>query len=85
MGYSSPVHNETGEIIGVLSTRFNWEFIYDIIERVKIAEDSKLYVINSQGFVIASKDRTGILETNLSSLTLRLIGLCQEGNSWIHD
>lgn len=69
MGYCSPIHNDAGEVIGVLTTRFNWEYIYDIIDRAKIDEKSKLYLINSEGFVIASKDRTGILETNLKHLT----------------
>ncbi|WP_218970592.1 methyl-accepting chemotaxis protein [Alkalihalobacterium alkalinitrilicum] len=68
MGYSSPVHNDAGEIIGVFTTRFNWEFIYDIIDRVKIGENSKLYVINSEGYIIASKDRSGILETKMTQL-----------------
>ena len=68
MGYSCPVHNENGDIIGVFTTRFNWEYIYDILERVKLNEGSKLYVINSKGYVIASKDRKGVLETNLSHL-----------------
>ncbi len=68
MAYSSPIHNDAGKTIGVLTTRFNWEYIYDIIDRVKIAEDSKLYVINSEGYVIASKDRSDILKTKLTSL-----------------
>ncbi|GAE24393.1 methyl-accepting chemotaxis protein [Halalkalibacter wakoensis JCM 9140] len=68
MGYSSPVHNDAGEVIGVLTTRFNWEFIYDIIDRVKIDEKSQLYVINKEGYVIASKDRGGILKKDLSHL-----------------
>ena len=68
MGYSSPVHDETRNIIGVLTTRFNWEYIYDIIERAKIDENSQLYLINSEGYVIASKDRKGILETKLTHL-----------------
>lgn len=68
MAYSSPVLDENGKIIGVLSTRFNWEYIYDIIDRVKIDEKSQLYLINSEGYVIASKDRKGILETKLSHL-----------------
>ena len=68
MGYSSPVHNDAGEVIGVFTTRFNWEFIYDIIDRVKLDEKSQLYLINSEGYVIASKDRTGILELKLTHL-----------------
>lgn len=43
-------------MIGVFTTRFNWEFIYDIIDPVKIDEKSKLYAINSEGYIIASKD-----------------------------
>lgn len=68
MGFSCPVHNDAGEIIGVFTTRFNWEFIFDIIDRVKIDEKSKLYVINSEGDVIASKDRADILELKLTNL-----------------
>jgi len=68
MGYSCPVYNAENEIIGVFTTRFNWEYIYDIIDRVKIHDKSKLYVINSKGFVIASKDRTGILDNKLTHL-----------------
>lgn len=68
MNYSSPIHDDNGEIIGVFTTRFNWEYIYDIIDKVKIGKESKIYLINSDGFVIASKERNGILETNLSHL-----------------
>lgn len=68
IGFSTPVHNDAGDIIGVFSTRFNWEYIYDIIERVKIDEKSNLYLINSEGYVIASKDRSGVLETKLTNL-----------------
>lgn len=68
MGYSCPVRDEIGEVIGVFTTRFNWEYIYDIIDRIKIDESSQIYVINSDGCVIASKDRTDVLKTKLSHL-----------------
>lgn len=68
MGYSCPVRNDQGEVIGVFTTRFNWEFIYDIIDRVKTDENSKLYAINSEGYVIASKDRSDVLKTKLTDL-----------------
>ncbi|MFB6468316.1 methyl-accepting chemotaxis protein [Cytobacillus sp. Hz8] len=68
IGFSCPVRNDAGEMIGVFTTRFNWEYIFDIIERVKIDEKSKLYVINSEGYVIASKDRSEILDTKLNHL-----------------
>nr|WP_272506160.1 methyl-accepting chemotaxis protein [Natronobacillus azotifigens] len=68
MGYSSPIHNDEGELIGVFTTRFNWEFIYDIIESVKLGDQSMLYLVNQEGFVIASTDRKGTLEKNLNHL-----------------
>jgi hypothetical protein len=56
------------EKLGVFTTRFNWNYIYDIIDSVKIDKNSELYVINKDGIVIASRDRKGILEMDLSSL-----------------
>ncbi len=68
MNYSCPVRDENGKIIGVFTTRFNWKFIYDIIDSVKIDAQSDLYVINRHGVVIASRDRSGILSKDLSDL-----------------
>ncbi|WP_062046589.1 methyl-accepting chemotaxis protein [Bacillus sp. JCM 19034] len=68
MNYSSPVFDDDGNVIGVFSTRFNWEYIYDIIDSVKIDEASKLYVINDKGEVIASKDRNDVFQTNLEHI-----------------
>ncbi|MBO2536343.1 methyl-accepting chemotaxis protein [Rummeliibacillus suwonensis] len=68
MGYSCPIRDQFGNVIGVLSTRFNWDFIYDIIDNVKIDEHSNLYLINKEGIVIASKDRENILSKNLNNM-----------------
>ena len=68
MGYSCPIRDEHGQVRGVFSTRFNWDFIYDIIDNVKIDESSQLYVINKEGIVIASKDRENVLSKNLSDM-----------------
>lgn len=68
MNYSCPVRDEKGKVIGVFTTRFNWKYIYDIIDSVKVDEKTELYVINSQGVVIASRDRSGILSKDLSHL-----------------
>lgn len=65
MNYSSPVFDDDGKVIGVFTTRFNWEYIYDIIDSAKIDETSKLYVINDKGEVIASKDRQDVFNTSL--------------------
>lgn len=68
MNYSAPVKDENNNIIGVFSTRFNWDFIYDIIDSVKIDETTELYLINKEGVVIGSRDRAGILEKDISYL-----------------
>ncbi|WP_373558572.1 cache domain-containing protein [Bacillus sp. FJAT-45350] len=68
MNYSAPVFDDNGEVLGVFTTRFNWEYVYEIIDNVKVDEESELYLINSQGVVIASKDRVGILERDLTYL-----------------
>ena len=68
IAYSCPVRDDDGKVLGAFTTRFNWEFIYDIIDSVKIDSKSELYIINTSGVVIASRDRGGILKENLSSL-----------------
>ncbi|GAE31046.1 methyl-accepting chemotaxis protein [Alkalihalobacillus hemicellulosilyticus] len=68
MNYSSPVLDDQGEVIGVFTIRFNWEYIYDIIDAVKIDENSQLYVINSKGEVIASKNREDVFQANLGDI-----------------
>lgn len=68
MNYSAPVYSNDGEFLGVFTTRFNWEFIYDIIDHVKIDANSELYMVNSEGVVIASHDRKGILQNDLNHL-----------------
>ena len=32
ISYSAPVRDEKGNVIGVISSRFNWEYIYDILK-----------------------------------------------------
>ncbi|MBP1934479.1 methyl-accepting chemotaxis protein [Ammoniphilus resinae] len=67
VAYSCPVRDEKGVLLGVFTTRFNWNFIYDIIDAVKLNEGSELFVINNKGIVIGSRDRKGVLHNNLSS------------------
>jgi hypothetical protein len=69
VAYSCPVRDDKGSILGVFTTRFNWSFIYDIIDSVKISSQSDLFVINNQGVVIGSRNRNEILQKNLTSLT----------------
>lgn len=65
VSYSCKVVDEKGNFIGVLSTRFNWSYIYDIIEKAKISEAGDVFLVNKSGMVIASRDRQGILKKNI--------------------
>ncbi|MBM7699886.1 cache domain-containing protein [Kurthia huakuii] len=67
MNYSSPIHNDAGQIIGVMSTRFNWQYVMEIVERANIGQDSSLYIINKEGLVIASKEASDILKKDLAN------------------
>lgn len=67
MNYSSPIHDEEGQIIGVLSTRFNWAYVVDIINRANLGMNSLLYIVNKNGVIIASSDEKDYLKKDLNS------------------
>lgn len=67
ISYTCPVWDKD-KIIGVFSTRFNWTFIYDILDLAKVGEHTEIFVINREGIVIASRDKKGILQKNLRHL-----------------
>jgi hypothetical protein len=68
VAYSSPIHDESGDVIGVLSTRFNWHFVCDIIDKMPLADQARIAVINSKGTVLASTGSIGVMADNLSWL-----------------
>ncbi|MEM0502987.1 MAG: cache domain-containing protein [Thermoplasmata archaeon] len=65
VAYSAPVRDENKNIIGVLSTRFNWDYIYDILEKIKLEPNSRTSLIASNGMVIASKLKFDILRDDV--------------------
>lgn len=65
ISYSAPVRDENRQVIGVLSSRFNWDFIYDIIDKVKLEKHCKIFLISSNGTVISSKQKFDILRDNM--------------------
>jgi hypothetical protein len=68
VAYTCPIVNEEGETLGYFSTRFNWNFIYDIIDTARIGQNGEIFVVNKEGYVIASRNRKGILKENLMHL-----------------
>jgi hypothetical protein len=68
VAYSCPVRDNHGKIAGLISSRFNWNYIYDIIDSAKVGENAEIFLLNNKGLVLASKEREGILEQDLSKL-----------------
>ena len=65
VSYSCRIVDQEGTFLGVLSTRFNWNFIYDILDKAKISPKGEIFVINKQGLVIAAKDKRAVLKQDL--------------------
>lgn len=68
MAFSAPVIGPDGTVTGVLTTRFDWKFIYGILDAVIADSKSKVYLLNAQGVVLGSSDRQGILEKSFAHL-----------------
>ena len=66
MAYSCPVRNANGEMVGIMSTRYDWNYVYDIIDHAKVSTNGEILVINKDGKVIASKNREEVLVRDLS-------------------
>lgn len=78
VAYTCPVKNNAGSIIGYFSTRFNWKFIYDIIDSARIGEKGEIWIINKEGYVIASKNRKGILKDNMKTIKATQLAISGE-------
>ncbi len=71
MGFSAPIRNANGEVIGVWSNRFKWSQIQnqvlEIAERAANEDTVVDFVIlNKTGLVLEHPDQTQILKTKLS-------------------
>lgn len=66
--YSCPVFDADHQMVGVLSSRFNWNFTYEIIDKAKIGKNGKIYVINKEGTVIASRNQEDVLTKSVLDL-----------------
>lgn len=65
VAYTSPVFATDGRMVGVLSTRFNWQFILNIVDQSKVSGSGEIYVITKNGLVIGSRDRSAILKRSM--------------------
>lgn len=66
VSYCAPVKNKNGNIIGVLTTRFNWNFVADIVNSTLVYSDCEIYLLNSNGIVVASANPKDVLKKDFS-------------------
>jgi hypothetical protein len=69
VGYSAPVKNSSGKFIGVLSTRFNWIYVREMIEKLPLDKETRIYIISNLGMLLASSNNLGVLSDNFGWLT----------------
>lgn len=69
VSYSCPVVNKSGTFLGVLSTRFNWSYIQQIIQhqQTKLSAKGEVILINKHGLVIGSTNSQDILKKSFAS------------------
>ncbi len=68
VAYTCPILSDSGEKMGYFSSRFNWSYIYDIVDAAKIGQSGHIYLINLDGLVIATKNHEDVLQTSLKSI-----------------
>jgi len=67
MSFGAPVIAPGGEFLGICSTRFDWNFAYDIVDRCKSGKHADVYLINSAGDIIASKNRSDVFRKDVKN------------------
>jgi len=85
VAYTCPIRNDEGQIIGYFSTRFNWNYIYDIIDSARIGNNGDIFIINSAGYIIACRNRKGILTENIKHLKAAQLAINGETYGYIFD
>lgn len=68
VAYTAPITDAEGKFIGVVSTRFNWHFAQEMIDKMPLDKDCRAYIIAKDGAVLASTASRGVLRDDLSWL-----------------
>jgi hypothetical protein len=84
--FAAPVRNKESQIVGVLTTRFNCNFIYDIMKATIVGNEAQTLLINAKGVLIGSADGEGLLEKSFTHLkSFRLLSQNPHGYSVEED
>ncbi|MFZ4404966.1 MAG: cache domain-containing protein [Pseudobdellovibrionaceae bacterium] len=65
--FSSGIYNDKQEIIGVIASQFNCNFINDILKATIVDSASECLLLNAQGLVIAAKSSEDVLKRKLKN------------------
>lgn len=68
VAYNAPVATANGDIIGLVSTRFNWDYVTEMVDKMPLGDDGNIYIISSLGTILSSRNHHGILVDNLTWL-----------------
>lgn len=85
VAYTCPIRSDNGDLLGYFSTRFNWNYIYDIIDSARIGKNGDIFIINSDGYVIACRSRKGILEDKLMHLNAAQLAMKGETYGYVFE
>ena len=66
--FAAPLRDANKEICGVITTRFNCQFVYGILSAAIVGRESRVVLLNSKGVLIGNTDGEGLLEKNYSGL-----------------
>ncbi len=69
MVFAAPIY-DGDTMVGVFTTRFNWDYILEIINAMTVGNRTDLYVINNEKQVIASRDATDIFKKDVTGLSV---------------
>ena len=68
VAYTAPVRDENGKVIGMVSNSFNWDMIQDMVDKLPVSSDARVFVISRDGTVIGSLQGRGVLQDHLTWL-----------------
>ncbi|MCM2357080.1 MAG: methyl-accepting chemotaxis protein [Geobacteraceae bacterium] len=66
IGFSAPVKNESGQIVGAIGTRVSWSTIEKILADVNEGKTGYAYMLNREGVLIAHPKKDKVLKENLT-------------------
>jgi len=65
MSFSAPVKSDSGEIIGVLTSRMSWSVVEKLVDEEKSGQTGYAYILNKDGVLIAHPNRDKVLKESL--------------------